>query len=256
MEVALPGEVKMTFCWCPPGEFLMGSPASEIERQDDEEQVRVRITKGYWLARTEVTQEQWESVMGTNVEQQKAKGNSYGEVHGKGPKHPMYFVSWEDAQAYVGKLNGRSGLPAGWKWALPSEAQWEHACRAGARTVFSFGDTLTSEEANFDGRSPYGTERKGPYLKRTTEVGSYRANAWGLQDMHGNVWEWCSDWYGGTLTTGADPDGPATGGLRVLRGGSWLNFAVGCRAARRGGFGPGDRYHDVGFRPALVPSNR
>ena len=245
MEVALPGGVKMTFCWCPPGEFLMGSPASEAGRSSDEDQVNVKITKGYWLARTEVTQEQWEAVMGSNP--------SYF----KGAKLPVENVSWEDAQAFIEKLNGRGGLPAGWKWALPSEAQWEHACRAGARTAFSFGDTLTSEEANFDGGYPYGTEREGPYLRRSMEVGSYRANGWGLQDMHGNVWEWCLDGWDGVskLPGGSDPVGVTSIGC-VERGGSWYGNGRSCRSAFRNWSDPGLRSYYLGFRLAAVPAER
>ena len=257
MEVALPGGEKMVFCWCPPGDFLMGSPASEEGRSSDEDQVRVTISRGYWMARTEVTQGQWEAVMGTSLEQQKAKGNSYGEVTGKGAEHPMYFVSWEDAQAFMEKLNiGRGGMPAGWKWALPSEAQWEYACRAGTRTAYSFGNELNGREANCNGGYPYGTSVKGPYLETTTPVGSYGANAWGLHDMHGNVHEWCADWYGEKLVGGTDPAGPSTGVRRVVRGSSWGYIAASCRAAFRDRYVPGFRDYFVGFRLALVPSKQ
>ncbi len=253
MQVILPGGVKMAYCYCPPGSFMMGSPLTEKERDGDENQVLVRINKGYWLAQTEVTQEQWEAVMGTTLEQQRAKEGSQEEITMRGPKHPMYFVSWEEAQAYVEKLNGMTGVPERWKWALPSEAQWEYACRAGTRTVFSPGDTLSSAQANFNG-VPYGPVGTGLYLKRTTEAGSYPANAWGLYDMHGNVWEWCSDWYMETLAGGTEPAGPATGVYRVNRGGSWYYEASLCRAARRTRDEPGFRSSLLGFRPALVSS--
>ncbi len=254
MEVTLPGGVKMTFCWCPPGEFMIGSPASEEGHASYEDQVRVRITKGYWLARTEVTQGQWASVMGTSVAQQKAQKESFGDATGVGAEHPMYFVSWEEAGAFIEKMNGRGGLPAGWKWGLPSEAQWEYACRAGTTTAFSFGSVLNGKEANCDGNFPYGTEVKGPYLEGTREVGSYGANEWGLKDMHGNVWEWCGDWFGVKLGGGVDPAGPSTGFTRVLRGGSWIDRAVRCRTALRFWNVPGFRTSIVGFRPALVSS--
>ena len=191
--------------------------------------------------------------MGTTLEQQRAKEGSQEEITMRGPKHPMYFVSWEEAQAYVEKLNGMTGVPERWKWALPSEAQWEYACRAGTRTVFSPGDTLSSAQANFNG-VPYGPVGTGLYLKRTTEAGSYPANAWGLYDMHGNVWEWCSDWYMETLAGGTEPAGPATGVYRVNRGGSWYYEASLCRAARRTRDEPGFRSSLLGFRPALVSS--
>jgi formylglycine-generating enzyme required for sulfatase activity len=167
---------------------------------------------------------------------------------------PVERVSWDDVQGFLGNLNRAGGLPAGWKWALPTEAQWEYACRAGTTTVFSFGDSLSSREANFNGDYPYGGASEGPYLEKTVGVGSYAANAWGLHDMHGNVWEWCADWYDKTLTGGADPDGPNTGVYRVIRGGSWGNYAANCRAASRNRNDPGHRSNYLGFRPALVPS--
>jgi sulfatase modifying factor 1 len=242
-ESVLPGGGKLAFRYCPPGNFMMGSPAAEKDRSDDEKQVPVRITKGYWLAETECTQGQWQAVMGANPS--KFSGS---------PQLPVGQVSWDDVQGFLEKLNRASGLPVGWKWALPTEAQWEYGCRAGTTTVFSFGDSLGSREANFDGNYPYGNASKGTYLEKTAAVGSYAANGWGLHDMHGNVWEWCADWYDETLTSGADPEGPNTGVSRVRRGGSWDGSAAFCRAADRNWFQPGNRAYSLGFRPALVPS--
>ena len=139
-------------------------------------------------------------------------------------------------------------------YTLPTEAQWEYACRAGTTTPFHFGDSLSSNQANFDGNYPYGAE-KGPYLERTTPVGTYAPNAWGLYDMHGNVWEWCYDWYGEyTAGDAADPHGPETGSDRVVRGGAWDIYAQFCRSACRFRFDPGRRYRILGFRVAAVQS--
>lgn len=241
-KIELPGGESMTFQYCPPGNFMMGSPAEEKGHVENENQVPVRISQGFWLARTEVTQAQWKAVMGSNPS------------HFKGEKLPVESVSWEDVQKFLTKLNEKGGLPDGWKWALPTEAQWEYACRAGTTTVFHFGNSLSSRQANFNGGYPYGGAPKGPYLDRTMDAGSYAANAWGLHDMHGNVWEWCADWYERKLKGGVDPQGPSTGVLRVFRGGSWSGGAALCRAADRDSIGPGIRNFGLGFRPALVPS--
>ncbi len=243
----------MDFVWCPPGEFLMGSPESEEGREDDEKQHRVTLTKGFWMAKTECTQGQWESLMGTDVTAQKAKGNYLDEVNGEGSSHPMYFVSWEDCQEWLKKMNAKAPLPKGWKWVLPSEAQWEYACRAGTETVFSHGNSLSSKQANFNGSYSNGGAAEGPYLEKTADVGSYAANDWGLLDMHGNVWEWCSDWYSEDYYSDghSDPTGSATGSNRVFRGGSWYHDAQYCRAADRFGFTPEGRLNYLGFRVCL-----
>jgi formylglycine-generating enzyme required for sulfatase activity len=250
MEGSRAGEVRefggIEMVWCPPGEFLMGSPKDEADRNDDETQHRVTLTRGFWMAKTETTQRQWESVMGTDVTQQKAKGDHYGEVTGEGATHPMYFVNWEDAQEYLEKMNGQHPMPLGWKWVLPTEAQWEYACRAGTERAFAttsgtLGDL--DEMAWYDGNSG----------STTNPVGTKKANAWGLHDMHGNVWEWCSDRYGEYSSgSSSDPTGATTGYYRVNRGGSWSNDAQFCRSAVRSGRAPDFRFHDLGFRPALV----
>jgi len=240
-DVRLFGGIEMV--WCPPGEFLMGSPEWEEGHRDAERQHQVTLTRGFWLAKTEATQRQWESVIGSNPS------------HFKGADLPVERVSWEDVQGWLKAMNERHPLPEGWVWELPTEAQWEYACRAGTETPFHFGTTLNGREANCDGNYPYGTSVKGPFLGRTTPVGSYGANAWGLHDMHGNVWEWCRDRYG-DYPTGAvtDPSGPETGSGRVVRGGCWLGGAQGCRAAPRNGFNLGSRRQPLGFRPAAVPT--
>jgi formylglycine-generating enzyme required for sulfatase activity len=168
--------------------------------------------------------------------------------------HPVVCVSWNDVQQFHGWLNSL-GLKDGCTFQSPSEAQWEYACRAGTTTPYHFGNQLNGTQANCNGNVPYGTDKKGPNLKKTTLVGKYQANAWGLYDMHGNVWEWCSDWHGdyptGSVT---DPIGPATGSIRVIRGGCWINGAVICRSAYRFGDVPSFRFLILGFRVALSSS--
>jgi len=229
MSIDLPGKAVMKFCYCPPGSFMMGSPSSEPGRKRDEEyQVMVRFSKGFWLAQTECTQAQWVAVMGSNP--------SYF----KGDDLPVEKVSWEVVQQFITKLNEAKTLPAGWKAALPTEAQWEYACRAGTKTAFSFGKTLTTKQANFDGLPG-----------KITTVASYAANAWGLYDMHGNVCEWCEDWFGKKLPGGTDPTGVPSGMRRVIRGGSWGNGEGNCRAADRLGSRPDAANLCQGFRVAL-----
>ena len=218
---------------------MMGSPESEAERCDDETQHQVTISKPIYLGKYPVTQAQWRQVMGNNP------------IHFKGDKLlPVENVSWDDTQAFCLKLQEITQSSFG----IPTEAQWEYACRAGTNTPFHFGSELNARQANCNGSDPYGTDSEGPYLKKTTPVGKYQANAWGLYDMHGNVWEWCSDWQG-VYPTGSvkDPIGPATGSRRVIRGGSWNDDAVNCRSAYRGRCDPSFRGY-LGFRVALSSS--
>jgi formylglycine-generating enzyme required for sulfatase activity len=225
------GGIEMV--WCPPGEFLMGSPEDEEGRSEYiETQHRVSLTKGFWLAKTECTQGQWESVMGDNP-------STF-----KGMDLPVEQVSWDDVQKYLIKMNTRYALPSGWKWSLPTEAQWEYACRAGTVTAFA-GDL--DEMAWYAKNS--GT--------KTNPVGTKKANDWGLYDMHGNLAEWCADWYGGYKTGSAtDPTGTADGSFRVWRGGAHSGGAAVCRSAARGRISPGFRAHIIGFRPAAVSAGR
>jgi len=256
MEGTRAGEVRtfggIEMVWCPAGEFTMGSPPTEEGRSGDEEQVRVTLTRGFWLGKTECTQGTWETVMGSNPS------------FFKGRRGPVESVRWDEAVAFCDTMNRESPTGAGWKWALPTEAQWEYACRAGTQTVFGLADQsgkfgvnyLSSSMANFDGNYPYEGGAKWEYLEKTAEVGRYPGNAWGLLDMHGNVWEWCADWYDGSLAGGPNPSGAASGFSRVNRGGSWNNDAANCRSALRDGRGPGNRFYYLGFRPALVPTTQ
>jgi len=214
--------ISLEMVLIPAGKFVMGSPESEEGRSDDETQHEVTLTKPYYMGKYEVTQEQWESVMGNNPS------------FTKGAKFPITGVSWGDCQDFIKKLNAKTS--GGYR--LPTEAEWEYACRAGTTTAFSFGDSLTKNDANYDG-------------SMIKAVGSYKPNAFGLYDMHGNIWEWCEDGYGiypvGPLT---DPKGPATGEDRVLRGGSFHLIGSAARSSKRSFNSPIDRYDVCGFRLA------
>jgi uncharacterized protein (TIGR02996 family) len=230
------GEVALTFSFIGPGTFLMGSPPSEQERSADETQHRVTLTRGFWLAVTPLTQAQWTAVLGSNPS------------HFKGADRPVEQVSWDDCQGFCRKLHERTGKT----FRLPTEAQWEYACRAGTTTAFHNGCTISTEQANYDGNDTYGLGKKGVYRQQTTPVGSFPANAWGLFDMHGNVWEWCSD------SSGPYPQGDLrdhqsinNGDARVLRGGSWDSDPWFCRSAFRRRLAPGIRCFDVGCRLVL-----
>jgi formylglycine-generating enzyme required for sulfatase activity len=254
-ELALPGGVKMPFAYCPPGEFLMGSPYGETDRGDDELQHRVVVSKGFYMGVSPVTQAQWQAVLKNNPSHFKVKNNP---SHFKGDTRPVEQVSWDDAQAFCQALNAPQS--AGASVRLPTEAEWEYACRGGTTTPYYFGAQLNGTQANCDGNYPYGTSTKGPYRKETTPVGAYAAkhpHPWGLCDVHGNVWEWCSDWhdsdyYKRSPTT--DPrcdDGEQK--YRILRGGSWCNRSHSCRAATRYWRVPALRNTSyVGFRLLLT----
>ncbi len=175
--------------WCPPGSFTMGSPKSDVGRENSEKQHKVTLTKGFWLVETPVTQEQWMSVTGSNPSY---FGPSFiaglikrGDMAAEYERRPVENVSWDDCQLFIQKVNAQLGVEA----RLPTEAEWEYACRAGTTTAYYWGNALNGDKANFDGNHPCGTTMKCPYRKQTTPVGSYSANAWGFYDMHGNVWE-------------------------------------------------------------------
>ncbi|MGH9833554.1 MAG: formylglycine-generating enzyme family protein [Blastocatellia bacterium] len=241
--------------WCPPGRFLMGSPPDEPEHRPDETQVEVRLTKGFWMGKYEVTQGQWKRLVGEFPGKQPT---------GEGDDFPLVEVNYAEAEDFCKRLTEqghKSGaLPKDWEFRLPTEAQWEYACRAGTTTATSFGNTFTSKQANFLGNTPYNGAEEGPSLKRATPVGSYPTNAWGLHDMHGNVFEWCRDWYHSQLPGGADPDlSPRQGTAnrdgtfsRVRRGGAWNDDGKYLRAAFRLRYEPERRSDHIGFRVVAI----
>ncbi len=224
---AIPGpmddeDAGISLVWIAPGSFRMGSDAAEPGRQGDEVFHLTGLTHGFWIGATEVTQEQWTRIMGANP----------SHFASCGPRCPVESVSWNEVQVFLTRLNARSD--GGFR--LPTEAEWEYACRAGSPKPFSTGDRLGRENANFDGRRPL-------------PVASFPPNAWGLFDMHGNVWEWCGDWYGAYETTRLeDPTGPPAGEKKVIRGGSFSFGADSCRCALRYTHRPADRGFSVGFR--------
>jgi formylglycine-generating enzyme required for sulfatase activity len=242
-EIA-PG-VKMQFVLVPPGKFVMGSPEGEKGRDTDEVQHEVTLTRPFYLGRYEVTQAQYDAVAGRNP-----RPFETADV-------PVGRVSWKEADAFAGALTKerRDGLV----FRLPTEAEWEYSCRGGRPSSMPFGigdgTSLSSDQANFDGNSPYGGAGKGKYLMERARVGSYPPNAFGLHDMHGNVWEWCADWYDvypmGKVT---DPSGPASAFGRVIRGGGWNRDGSDCRASSRYRHEPSTRLSTLGFRVAAVPS--
>ncbi len=254
----LTNSIGQKFVLIPAGSFIMGSPSDESGRDADEgPQHLATLSRPFFMQTTEVTRDQWEAVMGVDYFNPRpisrpcfvtaAGANSVGAISGSG-NLPIEGVSCYDAQEFIRRLNQKEGTD---KYRLPTEAEWEYACRAGSTTAFAFGSCLSTEQGNYDGNYPLAGCNKGVYRKKAVMVGSLAPNAWGLYDMHGNVWEWCSDWFdaypSGSVT---DPAGPSSGSNRVYRGGSWSYDAGRCRSAYRGRFDPGSRGNDLGFRLA------
>jgi sulfatase modifying factor 1 len=230
--------VEQRFRWITPGVFRMGSPKGEAERGSDELQHEVSLTHGYWMGDTACPQALWQAVMGANP------------AHfSDDPRNPVEQVSWNDVQKLIERLND---LHPDLNARLPTEAEWEYACRAGTQTPFSFGKNVTPEQVNYNGDYPYAGGAKGMNRGRTVPVGSLPPNSWGLYEMHGNVWEWCADWYG-EYERGreVDPVGPARGAYRVLGGGSWFDHGGNVRSAQRYRNEPGLVSRFIGFRLAL-----
>lgn len=233
--------VRMVFCWCPPTDgFLMGSPPDEAERMERETLHEVKLTRGLWLAKHPVTQRQWLALMPEKNPSQRGRGDDF----------PVDSVSWDMTQDFF-----KRAAEIGVGLCLPTEAQWKYACRAGTRTPFGIGtgDVLNAQVANFNGTYPYGA---GPgafkWLDRngTTLVGCFPPNAWGLHDMHGQLWEWCADSYSDLSAAKAtDPIVDDAGRHRVLRGGSWFYDGRGARAAIRDYAASGLADDQLGFRP-------
>ena len=277
------GEAEaLTLLWIPPGRFWMGSPATEQERRDSEGPQHLVQLQGFFMSQTPITQAQWREVAGwkegpgeqwgRELKLDPSRFQSKGEKKNKvvrllegesnNDQHPVENVSWWEAMEFCHRLSKRTGRT----YTLPSEAQWEYACRAGTTTPFHFGDTISPELANYRGDVAYADGPQGVYREQTTPVGMFPANAWGLHDMHANVWEWCQDeWH--ESYEGAPTDGRAwvdaaerensneSKKRRLLRGGSWNGFPWNCRSACRNLNQPDDANYDVGFRVVCLPQD-
>ena len=235
--------INMKMIWVEGGEFMMGCTSEQGSCDNDEQNVRRVTLDGFYIGMLEVTQSQWEKVMGTSIYQQKSKANG-DRTFGVGPDYPMYFVSWEEADEFCRQLSNKTGRT----YTLPTEAQWEYAARGGKKnegTKYA-GSNMVDAVAWYGESSSSGN---------THPCGTKRANALGIYDMSGNVWEWCKDWYSSSYTSydTNNPTGPSSGSIRVNRGGGW-NYSAGyCRVAYRNNYSPGDRNSDLGFRVVLLP---
>ena len=246
--------VELTMVKIPAGSFRMGSPEDEPERLESEGPQHEVTLDAFFMAQTPITQAQWRAVaswqkVGCDLEPDPSQF--------KGANRPVEQVSWFDALEFCRRLNQRTGQ----RYGLPSEAQWEYACRAGSTTPFHFGATVTSELANYDGNHVYANGPKGTYREQTTEAASFPANAWGLHDMHGNVYEWCQDHWHESYNFAPGDDQPwlipaaADDELRLLRGGSWDDLPRNCRSAFRSSLHPDNRYYFIGFRVCCLPQD-
>lgn len=273
-EHPLPDGPPMPFAWCPPGTFQMGSPESERDRRGDETRHEVRLTRGFWMGVHPVTRVQFARFVAATGYRTDAERSGGGRLRviqpggvewvqdagctwrtpgiEQGADHPVVVTSWNDAAAFCAWASARRAVR------LPTEAEWEYAARGGMATPFPWGSELNGTQANCDGTAPWGTRAAGPFLRGTSAVGRYATRAphpWGLTDVIGNVWEWCSDWYAADFydrSPTADPecrDGERT--ERVLRGGAWSSPAANCRAARRYRWHLAEGYDIFGFRLVL-----
>lgn len=235
--------VNMKMIWVEGGDFLMGCTSEQGNCESDEQNVRRVTVDGFYIGMLEVTQSQWEKVVGTSVTQQRNKANPDWSLKGVGPDYPMYYVSWDEAMEFCRLLSNKTGRT----YTLPTEAQWEYAARGGNK----------NEGAKYAGSNmidavAWYADNSG---NSTHIVGSKRANALGIYDMSGNVWEWCKDWYANSYVSydTNNPVGPSSGACRVDRGGGWSSTASSCRVANRGSNSPGGRDGNLGFRVVLLP---
>lgn len=255
---AQPKEVKnsigMELTLIPAGKFLMGSPMDEAQRNDDEPQHEVTIAKPFYVGVFEVTQGQYQKIVRQSPSFFAKTGGGKERIKELDTSnYPVERVSWLEAVEFCKMLSAKE---EGRTYRLPTEAEWEYACRAGTKTPFHFGNDFNSNLGNINGLSyaSYGKETAGPFWRSTVLQGQYQKNAFGLHDMHGNVQEWCSDWYDADYYTKSpkeDPQGPEKGTERVLRGGAWPSSAKACRSAARNHFPPDERTYTTGFRVVL-----
>lgn len=236
--------INMKMIWVEGGDFLMGCTSEQGgDCGNGEKNVRRVTVDGYWIGMCEVTQSQWEKVVGTSVYQQKNKANPQGSMSGVGPDYPMYYVSWDEAMEFCRLLSNKTGKT----YTLPTEAQWEYAARGGNKA-----DGTKYAGSNMVDAVAWYTDNSG---RSTHPVGTKRGNSLGIYDMSGNVWEWCKDWYSSSYTSydTNNPTGPSSGSDRVRRGGSWFNDAWCCRVSDRASSTPSNRAYSLGFRIVLLP---
>lgn len=235
IKVWIEKNTEMEFVMINPGKFMMGTPPGEEGQFKGSYYHEVEITKPFYIGKYEVTQEQWEIITGNNPSHFKDLGKEY----------PVENINWFEIKEFIKKLNELTGE----KFRLPTEAEWEFVCRAGTITPFSTGENITTEEANYCGEFPYKNFPKGICPESTKPVGSFKPNPWGVYDMHGNVWEWCEDWFCDYPDKFVkDPIGNCETDLKVIRGGSWYFNAESARSARRYTHNPNDRGFSLGFR--------
>jgi formylglycine-generating enzyme required for sulfatase activity len=240
LSIDLGDHVNLEFIRVPAGTFTMGSPDNEANRGENEgPQHQVTVSHAFYMGKYEVTQAQWQAVMGTTVAQQRDKSYPAQPLWGEGGNYPMYFVNWDEAQEFIKRLNA---LNLHFIYRLPTEAEWEYAARAGTSGPYA-GDLAAMAWYSANASDP------SNLLGKLNPVGQKQANGWGLYDMHGSLWEWCHDWYGDYNASRAlDPSGPANGGMRMVRGGSWRNLAAYARSAYRSYFSPDYSHNNIGFR--------
>lgn len=236
-------DINMRMIWVEGGEFMMGCTSEQGTCDDDEQNVRRVTVDGFYIGMLEVTQSQWEKVVGTSVYQQRNKKDASDSMAGVGPNYPMYYVSWEEAMEFCRLLSNKTGKT----YTLPTEAQWEYAARGGQKA-----DGTKYAGSNMNDAVAWYTDNSG---SSTHPCGTKRANALGIYDMSGNVWEWCKDWYSSSYTSydTNNPTGPSSGSYRVLRGGGWGSRASYCRVAHRSYDSRGGRDYNRGFRVVLLP---
>ncbi len=242
----------MKFVWIEPGTFLMGSPKNEKGRSEIEVQHKVTLTKGFYMSTCPVTQEQWYAIIAPGYYKHVEEFDlSHPSRFQSGKNFPVDSVSWDDCQVFIKKLQKKEKR----QYRLPTEAEWEYACRAGTTTPYYFGHTISTSEVNFAGGALEYNGKKGANRKKTTPVGSFPPNAWGLYDMHGNLAQWCEDRFGNyTSQSVVDPRGAPSRGARILRGGSWEEAALRCRSACRGWDSPDNRGNGTfGLRLCFSP---
>lgn len=253
-------ECPISFRWCPPGEFQMGTPKSDKDRFEDEQLHDVVIKRGFWMAETETTQKLWTAVMGNNPSRF------------QGEYLPVESVSWNDCQVFLEKIQAYA--PSGMKFVLPSEAHWEYASRAGALTAYWWGDNPKEGKGKLNGpdlclkktyeNNPLYADKLAVFpfddgYEYTAPVGSFEPNPWGLKDMSGNVWEWCDDWYGDYPVSKKaieDPSGPSSGSHKVIRGGGWYRSPRRSRSGNRDWDSPSIRYDSLGFRIEMTENRK